>query len=242
MTMKHSTLLICTLIITLSILVISNSSLIVRAQYGVAFWMDTAYSKTGEEVTSPPLEAGTNYLIVAQGRFWYNYSGDSYFLADCMYYSDSSTEWANNYPCPGGHSFLQMNNQDVNWGSFNNESHLYSLNVIGRGEPVTFRVFDWIDQNISNNYCHIDIAIYEKQVPHFPRALPSESNIIVANLPTPVPTQAPTSSQPPAPPADTEVKESTPALFTLSLTIALILVLGLSAFIIMYRRKRFTKN
>jgi len=133
----------------------------IRAQETL-IWTGNAYSATGAPVSTPSLTSGTEYRIVADTIFWYNYPG--HLEADAQYYTtitinsdDSDYEWANYYPAPDGHSFLQINGADVNWGSFSNgdTNHQYSIEFIGTGNPITFQVYDWIDQDVSNNYCHI---------------------------------------------------------------------------------------
>jgi hypothetical protein len=85
-----------------------------------------------------------------------------------MYYTTNPNEWIwlNHFPAPGGHSFLQINGADVDWGPFSNgdTGHTYSIDYIGQGAPITFRIVDWIDQNYANNDCHIPIHIYITEV------------------------------------------------------------------------------
>ncbi|MCJ7762140.1 hypothetical protein MUP38_01640, partial [Candidatus Bathyarchaeota archaeon] len=126
------------------------------------FWEGTAYSTTGAIVTTPTLQSGTTYRIEAQEIFWYDY-GNS-LEADAMYYTTATAgwNWENHFPAPGGHSFLQMNGADVNWGPFSNGDtvHTYSIQYVGQGTPVTFQIVDWMDQNYTNNNCHLPIFIY----------------------------------------------------------------------------------
>ena len=89
----------------------------IRAQETL-IWTDNAYSATGAPVSTPSLTSGTEYRIVADTIFWYNYPG--HLEADAQYYTtitinsdDSDYEWANYYPAPNGHSFLQINGADV---------------------------------------------------------------------------------------------------------------------------------
>jgi hypothetical protein len=86
-----------------------------------------------------------------------------------------------NYPAPNGHSFLLIDGSDVNWGSFSNAetNHQYSITYIGQGVPISFQVYEWVDQDTSNIYCHNEISIYQTQVASTPTA-------------TPLPTDSPT--------------------------------------------------
>lgn len=163
-------------------------------------WTDNAYSATGEPISTPTLTSGTEYQIVAATIFWYNYSGN--LQADAQYYTTDTSDynWTNYYPAPNGHSFLQINGSDVNWGAFSNAetNHTYSISFIGTGNPITFQVYDWVDQDITNNYCHIEISIY--QVSPSPTATPTPS-------PSPTPTETPTST-----PAPTTTPSPTPTI------------------------------
>jgi len=126
------------------------------------FWEGTAYSDTGAQVTTPVLQSGTLYLITVSEIFWYNY--DAQLEADAMYYTTATTHWNwdNYFAAPDGHSFLQINGADVNWGPFSNgdTGHTYSIEYIGQGLPITFQIVDWMDQNYANNTCHIPILIH----------------------------------------------------------------------------------
>jgi hypothetical protein len=86
------------------------------------------------------------------------------YEADAMYYTTGPVgwNWVNHFPAPGGHSFLQINGADVNWGPFSNGDtrHTYSITYIGQGSPITFQIVDWIDQDYANNECHLPISIY----------------------------------------------------------------------------------
>ena len=117
----------------------------------------------GSSVTSPVLEAGKIYQIDVSELFWYDNSTS--LSADAMYYTtDPSNEWnwTNSNPAPDGHSFLQINGGDVNWGSFSNgdTGHTYTINYVGQGQTLTFQIVDWMDGNYENNYCHLPISIY----------------------------------------------------------------------------------
>jgi hypothetical protein len=119
-------------------------------------------SSSGATMTSTVLESGSTYRIVSIGIFWYDYAGG--LEADTQYYTTDPTHWnwVNNYPAPGGHSFLQINEMDVNWGPFSNgdTGHTYSINYVGEGEAIRFRIVDWVDGETCNNNCHFNVYIY----------------------------------------------------------------------------------
>jgi PKD repeat protein len=132
-------------------------------------WSGTAWSATdmrvlyGSTVTSPVLEAGKIYVIEVSEIFWYNASAN--LAADAMYYSSDAAnawEWSDANLAPSGHSFLQINGNDVNWGDFSNGAtlHTYSIIYVGQGTALTFQIVDWMDSNYDNNYCHLPITIY----------------------------------------------------------------------------------
>lgn len=132
------------------------------------FWTGTVYSSTGASVTTSPLESGKTYRIVAKEIFWYDYPNKH--EADAMYYTTDSVNWnwplGSVHPAPGGHSFLQINGADVNWGPFSNgdTGHTYSVTYVGQGTPITFRIVDWMDGDYTNNDCHLPLAIYLETV------------------------------------------------------------------------------
>lgn len=126
-------------------------------------WEGIVYS-SGLPVTSSVLEAGTPYRIVANETWFYNASYP--LAADAQYYTTDSADtwnWHNNYR-PDHHSFLRINGQDVDWGSFSNgdTNHVYSIYYTGEGTPITFKIEDWLDQNYTNNDCHLPVRIYEE--------------------------------------------------------------------------------
>lgn len=131
-------------------------------------WTASVYS-SGAPVTSPILESGIQYRIVAKEIFWYYYPGSGNLAADAQYYTTSWSSWIwNNYfPAPDGHSFLQINGMDVNWGPFSNgdTGHTYSIYYTGNGAAITLQLIDWIDGNYSNNYCHLPVFIYKTDIP-----------------------------------------------------------------------------
>jgi len=125
-------------------------------------WNGLVYSNGGT-TTGPVLDAFIQYRVVAKEIFWYNYAAD--LAADAMYYTDSPPhwDWINHFPAPGGHSFLQIDGKDVDWGPFSNGNtgHTYSIYYEGTGAAITFKLTDWIDGNYDNNYCHLPVEIYE---------------------------------------------------------------------------------
>jgi hypothetical protein len=129
------------------------------------FWQGIAYSNTGAPVTTPILESGKSYWIVVSYRFWYDQPGR--VQADAQYYTNATAEydltnWLNHYPAPDGHSFLQIDGADVNWGPFSNgdTGHTYYIAYVGKGAPITFQIIDWMDHDYTNNDSHIYISIY----------------------------------------------------------------------------------
>lgn len=132
----------------------------VAAEYLV--WEGSVYS-SGAEVYSPVLGSGGRYRIEVGGIWWYDW--DENLAADAMYYTTSASDswdWPNHFPAPGGHSFLQINSLDVDWGLFSNgdTGHMYSIRCIGNGTSVSFRIVDWMDGNYGNNDCHFLVRIY----------------------------------------------------------------------------------
>ena len=126
----------------------------------------------GGPVSSPVLEAGRQYRIVAREIFWYNYPAD--LAADAQYYTEGPNNhwnWLNHYPAPGGASFLQINGMNVSWGPFSNgdTGHTYSIYYTGKGASITFRIVDWMDKIYGNNACHLPVEIY--LLPRSPRTI-----------------------------------------------------------------------
>jgi hypothetical protein len=130
-------------------------------------WTGNVYSN-GTIATGPTLQSGKTYRIVATQIFWYNYP--NLLEADAMYYTTSNVNWqwpaGTVYPAPGGHSFLQINGQDVNWGPFSNgdTGHTYTTTYTGQGTPITFQIVDCVDHNYANNECHLVVYIYVQPV------------------------------------------------------------------------------
>jgi hypothetical protein len=119
-------------------------------------------SSSGASVTTPTLQLGVTYEIVASQAWWYNYPSN--LAADAQYYTTNSSDswdWYNYYK-PGTHSFLQINGTDVDWGPFSNgdTGHTYTIYFMGQGGPIILAIVDWVDQNYANNHCHLQVDIY----------------------------------------------------------------------------------
>jgi len=146
--------LACALLLLVGVSTVMGRSLV---------WEGSVYS-SGVEVIGPVLTSGTQYVIVAKNTWWYKYIPYN-LAADAMYYTTDPSDnifWGNHFPAPGGHSFLQIDNNDFDWGSFSNgdTGHTYTIGWTGSGAPVSFRIRDWNDSNYENNVCHIDVYIY----------------------------------------------------------------------------------
>lgn len=126
-------------------------------------WTSWVYSD-GTPVTTPmSLANSVKYRIEVSEVF--NYDKPHNLAADAMYYTTqypSSWNWGNHFPAPDGHSFLQINGADVNWGPFSNgdQYHTYTHMYTGAGAPITFRIIDWVDNDYSNNQCHFVVKIF----------------------------------------------------------------------------------
>ena len=144
----------------------------VRAD-GTLLWQANIPS-TGEPVSSPILVSGRLYMIVAKELFLYGHGPNWYQLqADAQYYMIAPSNywvWTSPYyfPAPEGHSFLEINGIDVHWGPFSNgdTGHTYKIYYMGRGQPITFAIVDWMDGDYTNgdytkNTCHLPVRIYE---------------------------------------------------------------------------------
>jgi len=122
---------------------------------------------SGEEVVSLILEQGKEYRIVAEEIWWYDFPNN--LAADAQFYTTDPSDhwnWGNHFPAPDGHSFLQIDEEDVDWGTFSNGDtrHTYTIHYTGEGAAITFRIVDWMDHDYSNNECHIVVKIYEHKV------------------------------------------------------------------------------
>ncbi len=146
------------LIVALSLLMVAP----VSAEESLV-WEGDVYS-SGVLVASPVLASGTSYRVEAREMWLYN---ASYSLAaDAQYYTTSSVDtwdWLNHFR-PDSHSFLQINGLDVDWGPFSNgdTNHIYSIYYNGKGAQIAFGIVDWLDQNYTNNDCHIHLRIYRE--------------------------------------------------------------------------------
>jgi hypothetical protein len=131
------------------------------ADQGQLIWESWVYS-SGVEVVSPVLDHNTQYRIVASEIWWYNYPAS--LQADAQYYTTVNQEWnwVNHFPEPNGHSFLQIDGQDVDWGPFSNgdTGHTYTIYYIGQGYALTFKIVDWLN-GYENNVCHLPVKIYK---------------------------------------------------------------------------------
>ena len=119
----------------------------------------------GDSVVSPLLWQGVSYRIVVAMTWWYDKPEN--LAADAEYYTTDFTnswQWGNSYHAPGGHSFLQIDDHDVEWGPFSNgdTGHTYQIYYEGEEAPITFRLVDWMDGNYGNNVCHLRIRIYRE--------------------------------------------------------------------------------
>jgi len=141
-------LLFATLLTVLPIYVVAAQETLV--------WSGYVYS-TGALVTGPVLTAGKSYRIDASGIWWYDTVAD--LEADVQYY-ETSQNWLSYLPALGGHSFLQVNGMDQNWGP-RTPTFAYSITITGTGVAVTLQIIDWVDGNYDNNDCKIWVAIYE---------------------------------------------------------------------------------
>ena len=135
----------------------------VNAVQETLVWSDWVYS-SGDLVTGPILISGKTYRIVAKEIWWYD-KPPANLAADAQYYTTDNSDhwnWGNHFPAPDGHSFLQIDGADVAWGPFSNgdTGHTYSIEYTGTGQEITFQIIDWIDDDYTNNNCHIPVEIY----------------------------------------------------------------------------------
>jgi hypothetical protein len=146
-------------------------------------WYSNVYS-SGQVVTTPVLDNGRIYTITAGEIFWVDYTPN--FQADAQFYSeDGWTTWFKPESPPGTtHSFLQMNDKDVNWGDTPNLDastwHEYTVKFTGQGKSNTLRIIDWYDNNYDNNVCHLPVCIIPEppKIPEFPSAFLPAAMII----------------------------------------------------------------
>lgn len=165
MRVYQKTIMFSSMLFLVGLLIVAVSPVMA---YEVLIW-DEYVLGTGEEITSPVLESGELYRIVADENWWYNFTFN--LAADAQYYTTDPTdswEWGNSFPAPGGASFLQINGQNVAWGPFSNgqatippTGHTYTIYYTGGGAALTFRIVDWIDGDYVDNDCKIRVRIYK---------------------------------------------------------------------------------
>ncbi|MCK5145836.1 T9SS type A sorting domain-containing protein, partial [bacterium] len=95
----------------------------------------------GNRVYSSTLTNGTDYRITAMGVYHYWYP-ETQFMADAEY-----AEWdqAGNWRQPSaGESVLELfiNNDAVNWAGQYNSDHIYTTELRGNGQHLSFKIFD----------------------------------------------------------------------------------------------------
>lgn len=151
-----------------ALVIIAVPILGVKAQETLIWEADV--DSTGGAVISPLLEAGTEYRIVATG-IWTScdpWTGVFLCAADALYYTPGPVfdlyNWnpANTFSAlvVYGHSFLQINGIDVDWGPFSNVIHEYTIYYTGTDAEIIFTIYDWFDDDFTNNICHIHVQIY----------------------------------------------------------------------------------
>ena len=151
-------------VVFLSAFVIGTTFFIAPARSLSLLWEDQVAS-LGLEVTSSVLISGEQYTIVVSDRWWYSKPSEDNLAADAMYYTTDYTDswdWVDNFAAPDGHSFLQIDGQDVDWGSLSNgdTNHTYTIGCTGQDAALLFRIVDWVDGNYSNNECKLLVRIY----------------------------------------------------------------------------------
>ncbi len=169
--MRKSTVVLGIALLTALMVMIPMSD--VKAQETLIWEAYVASNGWNAPVTSPVLDAGREYRIEAFNRFYteplVGYTCDAQYYTTDMY----RWVWLNHFPAPDGHSFLQIDGGDVNWGPFSNGviidgnyyGHNYSISWMGTGAAITFSIMDWIDMNNENNICSILVRIFESPTP-----------------------------------------------------------------------------
>ena len=154
------------IVVVVSVCAILCAGLLASPVHGAEtlIWENDVHS-SGVPVVSPVLHGGRGYRIVATLTWWYNY--DENLAADAMYYTtdpSNSVFWGNHFICPGGHSFLQIDGLDEDWGPFNNgdTNHIYTILRAGEGAALSFQIVDWVDNSTANNISHIHLLIYSQ--------------------------------------------------------------------------------
>lgn len=151
-------------VVLLSVLVIGTMFFVASVKSLSLLWEDQVLS-SGLEVTSPVLISGEQYTIVVSDRWWYSKPSEDNLAADAMYYTTDYTDswdWVDNLAAPDGHSFLQIDGQDVDWGPFSNgdTNHTYTIGYTGQDAALVFRIVDWVDGDSTNNECKLLVRIY----------------------------------------------------------------------------------
>jgi hypothetical protein len=109
----------------------------------------------GGNYMSPILTDARQYRIEVSNQFIYNTTLDG--RADAKYYSPDT--WTNYYPAPDGHSLMQIDGGDIDWGAYNS-GHVYSILFEGTGASLRFQIVDWVDSTSGNNGGSLRIRIY----------------------------------------------------------------------------------
>jgi hypothetical protein len=151
-------------IVLLSMCVLGTTFFIAPGKSLSLLWEDQVLS-SGLEVTSLVLISGEQYTVVVSDRWWHSKPSEDNLAADAMYYTTDYTDswdWVNHFAAPGGHSFLQIDGQDVDWGPFSNgdTNHTYTIGYAGQDAALVFRIVDWVDGNYTNNECKLLVRIY----------------------------------------------------------------------------------
>jgi hypothetical protein len=127
-------------------------------------------SSNGTPVTTPTLVLGVNYRILVSPGIMYLGPNT---VCDAEYYAVSPVDgwvWLSGTR-PGSHSFLQIDDDDVEWGAFSNGQpgyppylgHTYEIHYVGTDAPIEFSIHDWIDGIYAENSCHLEIAILREE-------------------------------------------------------------------------------
>ena len=119
---------------------------------------------TGEVVTSTTtLLSGQSYMLLVSGTF---FAGDK-IIADAEYSSRDGGPWQDfvqNYESYGeGLLELRVNGEFVEWGPYSPD-HIYSMEVIGTGNPLLFS-FDIYDIYPINNNGNLTVQIHAVPAP-----------------------------------------------------------------------------
>jgi len=160
-------------------------------------------SSSGTEVVTPfPLDNGQLYHITASDNpgndgIWWPcnnplVTADAQFYTTVVPFTNTvETDWIKPHYDGMDRSFLQIKDgngpwQDINWGSIVilDPMHEYTIPYIGKGNALTFRIYDWYDLisgRTCPNTCHLLVYIYKEpstQSPEFPSAFLPATMII----------------------------------------------------------------